>query len=744
MKKTTICCALVSILAVCALTDALASPGAERPSRVVVVIAGDLSIRDVADPGLANLGALLRGGCAALVNVRTGRPSKDTEPTAAPGMEAGCVSLGAGAMAVGGAEAGRASDAACALSGLNAGELYESRTGHGFQEGNIVHPEIAKLQRANLASSYHAAPGALGSALHAAGIKTAVLGSSDLPGEAHREAVAMAMDREGLVDYGEVSSPALTRAAANSPYGVVTNTDFLLREIDKNLSMSRFIVVDFGDTLRADRYADLCTEACARRVRRQAAVRLDEFVGRLARRMDFTRDLLVVISPSSRLFSDIDGELLTPVIIRGPGFTGGLLTSPSTRTRGVVTVSDVAPSILAFFNITAPREIVGRPVRSVPNGLTADILGEMNLRASLQAERQVGMRGASVVQSVVVVLLTAMVLLGASGVLRKLAGWAALIPAAIPIAMLYVPLLYNGGLVGSVLCLIALTIAVLVLFACLFRSPYRALIWLCGATILSLAFDLMRGGPLIASTMASYSLVEGARYYGMGNELMGTILGASLIGTGMAVSLYRLRGKLVSLAVAAVFALAFISIGAPGLGANAGGAMAAAPAIAVVLLARWGWKPNWRSAAFAAVFTVVVVAALFAVDAGRGGASQTHMGRAMTQTASGGFSGLVQIAQRKIALNFMLLSTSLWSRLLGLSLLGSALIFWRECRLTPKFLDSHEAAAALACVIGTAGAFAFNDSGVVAAATCVVFLWMFLVVKVTASRDKASSKRAED
>ena len=166
--------------------------------------------------------------------------------------------------------------------------------------------------------------------------------------------------------------------------------------------------------------------------------------------------------------------------------------------------------------------------------------------------------------------------------------------------------------------------------------------WLCTAIVVSLAIDIVRGAPLMSSSMAGYSFVEGARYYGIGNELMGTMLGATLVGGG----------------------------------------------------------------------------------------SASHMGRVADLAAGGDALGVLTILQRKVALNFMLLSTSLWSRLLALSLASSAALFcWGRHRFGKELLTREESAAAVGCCVGVAGTFAFDDSGVVTAAGCSVFLWALLALR---------------
>ncbi|MCX8052435.1 MAG: hypothetical protein N3B12_01390 [Armatimonadetes bacterium] len=762
---------------------------ANSSSKLVIVVAGNLSIRDIVSKRLRNLSTLFKEGSAALMNVRTGRPSKLIEPVDNPGMESGCLTIGAGAMATGGAEVRRAAGVVTPLNYLNssfvdgtassplsplqrkdktgtyqsslrpqllstASDLWKCRTGWKPGSAQIVHTEIVKIGRINSTAAYRAKPGFLGSELRAAGVKTAVVGNSTIPGEWHCEAVAIAMDRMGLVDCGKIDSPDFTLRDQGAPFGTRSNLEMVVRELDRVLEECRFVVVDFGDTYRVDRYAELCTENQSTRLRESAIARLDYMIGRVSARLDFEKDTLVLLSPSPRISSDIDYERLTPILIRGPGFKGGMLTSPSTRRTGVVTICDVAPTVLAFFGLKVPPGMIGRPVSAVSHTSAAEALLKLNLEAIKQAQRQVAMRGASVVQSAVVVLATAALIFGAMW-LKKAAVWAALISAAIPLAMLYAPAVYSGGLWGTVALLFGLTVLVLTGFGVVLRQPMRAFVWLCVVIVSSILVDLARGAPLISSSVAGYNLTEGARYYGLGNELMGTLIGATIMGTGAVLRsgkpserrnrwgrkfispLLSSRGEYgweptlsTKVILFSIFLLVFFFIGWPSLGANGGGAAAFAPAMAAFLTVAWGWRSGARRIALIALAGVVGIVGLFAVDALRAGGSQSHIGRMAATIAGAGPIGALEMIQRKVTLNIMLLSTSLWSRLLALSLLGAAIIYMVGARrLTESRLSRGERGAVIGCCVAVFTTFSFNDSGVLAAAACAVFLWMWFAIR---------------
>lgn len=726
MKK-----AILYLLTLIALFNTHAALADNHKPCVIVLIAGSTSIRDFTDPALHNLNRLLQSGSVALMNVRTGKPGRDSEPGSKSGFESGCLCLGAGAMGGGGAEVRRAGNAADTENGENIGVVFKSRTNMNYDSAEVLHTEIAKMQRINDTPSCKAKPGALGTALHQGGIRTAVIGNSDLPAEMHREAVTTAMDSSGIVDMGAVGFNQTTITDPQAPYGFRTDPAALIRELDRVLPKCRLIVIDFGDTYRADAYSISCTDPQSIAIREQADHRLDEFIPRVLDKLDLEKDLFILLSPNARTFSEIEDERLASIVMKGPGFGAGMLISPSTRRPGVVTLTDVAPTILAFLGIEPVPEMIGRPVRHINEPDTIAALQEMNLNAATQSQRQVTMRGASVAMSSLIVLITAALLLISPGKMQRLASWLILSMVAIPLVMLYLPIIYPGGLVGTIIFLVLLTLALITVCALVFRSPSRAFVWLCGIMLLSLAIDLMNGAYLISKSVAGYGLVEGARYYGIGNELMGVMLGAAIAGMGLILSASNNKHKTLRSITPLIFIGVFIFISAPMLGANVGGALATAPAIAVALMVRRGWKPSTRGIVLILIFTVLIVGSLFALDSLRGGVSQSHVGRTMSMARSGAGLGILSIIERKLTLNIMLVSTSLWSRLLGIGLVGSALLWWwGKYKFGVDFFDTEIKAAAAGCLVGTIGAFIFNDSGVVAAATCVVFLWALPALKL--------------
>ncbi len=128
--------ATLTVFACLFLMTASSQTWAGNRSRVLLVIAGGISIRDITDPRLVNISQLFQDGAAGLLNVRTGKPTENIEAAVRPGMLAGCLTLGAGAMASGGMEVSRAYDATTVIGGAKAGDIYTARTGCKWSDEN--------------------------------------------------------------------------------------------------------------------------------------------------------------------------------------------------------------------------------------------------------------------------------------------------------------------------------------------------------------------------------------------------------------------------------------------------------------------------------------------------------------------------------------------------------------------------------------------------------------------------------
>lgn len=693
---------------------------------------------------------LVDEGASGLMNSVTGRRLEPADAYA---------TLGAGRRIAGGPYAGAAYDRDEKTDGLTADiaviELYRTRLGFSPpppEEGAVLHTGIAAMTKESREAREREAIGSLGRTLRAAGLRAAVLGNADYrdpeTGQMKwgRWAAAIAMDDRGVVPAGSVG-PSILMRDPGFPGGVATDYERLKRNllplITERVSL---IVVETGDTWRVQAQGETLSPRAYAKAMAAALRRLDTFLGWLMPYLDPGRDMIILLSPSPSSNARQMGDSLLPVVIWGQGITPGLLLSGTTHRPGLIANIDIAPTILSRLNLAAPGVMTGRPVASKPAEGPLRAMDEIGLlhdnALSNHLRRPVILKA--------YISLQIAVLLGGAGAavaklpLRPWFGFALLSLTAGPLAFLLLgaaPWLPRAESYASVL---AITIFLTALAAKAGRGNWLASFTaLAIATTTAVAMDALQGSRFMSMSPLGHSLIGGARFYGIGNEYMGVLIGSALVGGS---ALAGLRPWL-RWAVTGTWAALLGILSWPSLGANFGGGIAAAAGFsyAATRLHRSGPAPSSaaqpvRALSLMAAGAAAIMAAAITWDSLNVQDAQTHVGQALRSlTTPGGWEEAMEIIQRKVLLNWRLMRWTNWSLLFLVSLGIYAWIslrppesFRRLLGQTPDLTPGLSGVA-----IGSITALVFNDSGVVAAATCMIFAsapLLFLVLRSNGER----------
>ncbi|TMV50817.1 hypothetical protein FE783_09095 [Paenibacillus mesophilus] len=696
---------------------------------------------------LPNISGLIRDGAIGGMNVRT--PEK--------GLEDSYATMGAGAPAF--SSAGYLSwNAVDAAGDRTASELYRRLTGLEPHGANIVVPEIAAIRRRNDNRSQHSQPGLLGESLRRHGIAAGVFGNSDTSQGKKRYAPLLIMDENGLVPIGDVGGN-MTMPDPGSPYEVRTSAPELLRAWD-SIRAPAVSLLEWGDLWRFQAEQSRYAAEQAEREKIEILRRLDHLVGEIVRRQR-SADSIWLLSPFVGPEAARNKMLLAPVVHDGPDVSPGLLLSPSTRREGIVTASDFAPSILASFGIEASNDMVGRAMTAVrhPDPLAALMKDIGTIGEIYRLRPRVLIPFVSVEATVLLAALVAMwVKLGRA--LRWI-GTLLLALLAAPFSLLLLGWL-NAAYPLPGAGQLALFVALTGFLACLFgygRSAISAAGMLSGITVAALLLDGMLGAEGMKHSVLGYDPMIGARYYGMGNEYMGVVVGAATLAFAAALERRRRRqvaaraaadsaaspppgsrtaafarrrrsaGLAAGLAAAA-FAAVTLYLAAPGLGTNAGGAITAAVAFGLA------WLRSFANGAFrrlgllrltlvcgglvaASLGLLWLLNAVILADAGR----QSHIGRAMGLLGEGRADLITATVLRKLQMNVHLIGVSVWTKVLAAGLLVMAVAVVRPRGAFRRWEAGypHYMSGFIAIAVGSVAALAFNDSGIVAAATMIVY-----------------------
>jgi hypothetical protein len=238
--------------------------------------------------------------------------------------------------------------------------------------------------------------------------------------------------------------------------------------------------------------------------------------------------------------------------------------------------------------------------------------------------------------------------------------------------------------------------------------------------------DVITGARLLGSSIASYQLPAGFRFYGLGNEYMGVLLGALFTAVAwLSINCDPQELRPVRRAVILiVFISAVLVIGWPGLGANAGGAIAGVVTFGLGYRAITKGVFRPAEAFLLVLLSFVLVFALAFVDASLGRNVSSHMGLAAGGVSQSGWMSVLQTSYRKTAMNIGLIGTK-QSRTAILSFIPFFIMWFFGVRhVVGNLVDRYPRLKAVtsAGITGAVAAFLFNDSGIVAGALVLTSL----------------------
>jgi hypothetical protein len=740
MKRAWPIAVLIATLAVAGLCDAsaaVASASTPQAQHVTIILAPYLTWDDVSAASTPNLWRMAEKGSIGAVNARSrtresGQPASPIE---------GALWLSAGAWVQPDFSAMAAYNARETVVASQTAEIvYRRIFGRGMDGAQMAYLGLPSTQQLNDAKSLDVVLGSLGQAVRDANGLTAAVGNSDA-GLAEvvprplRPAAVVAMDRRGLVRFGDVSA-GLLKSKPDAPYGVGTDLERFesvyaaADNYAKGHKGPSLVVLDSGDLTRARRAASQATPSVQLAQWSSALKTLDAVVG-MAQKRAAADGMVIVVSQA--LYSSADGAPggLGPIVVSGAGWSG-YLTSSSTHRLGVVTNADVTATALEAMGVRRPIAVLGdsmvpavgpasldqrasrlsrgsdaavaidAPKSDVLNffiGLVAIALGAAAVvisRSDVWSSATVR-RSASVVQALLLLALS-----------FPLAGWLMFLPTPLP----KTPEVAVLSLLGTAAMVWILSI---ILWR---RSPMRVPVAALSLALTSvMALDQVFGAPLSAVGFFSYSPLLAARFYGMGNEAAALFFGSAVVGVALLLDQWP-ESRLAAIGRRwGLLALGFVVVGvaaAPFLGANVGVAVWGLAGFACAWMLVNRRRFSVRSVLVIVGIAVLAIAAFSAIDL-LGGGQQTHLGRALSSAGQGGLSQLWMIVVRKTATNIRVFTSTNWSWILVavLAFLGFARL--RPSSKYPELAAENPAFVAAVAATLLAGVIALltEDSGIV-------------------------------
>ncbi|NGQ96065.1 hypothetical protein G3578_12940 [Brevibacillus sp. SYP-B805] len=702
---------------------AAAAPSTPPPRQAIVIFVDGMSFADLAKlRGYPPVDKWLASAQAAAMTIRSAGPRHEANAY---------LLMGSGGQALYTEKSGtvyqrdelleNGETAAASMARLQASPPLSAGAG-----ASLLFPGIFRLQAENMDKPFTARIGLLGGTLAKHGMIAAAFGNGDDRIERRRHAALFAIDERGEIPAGDVSART-NLPDPGYPNGLRTHYRYLLDRLAEERRPG-LLVVELADLARLYRLKDAMDPVRFKRQYDLVMADLARFLEEVLKRRT-ERQMVMVTSALVNEVSQKEKSLLTPMLIWRPPGTGGLLTSATTRQPGLISGLDVLPTLLAWLHIPRPEGLIGHVMTAGKEGEgLAGLLARVSDIDRIYANRPSVMYTYVMLQIFILVAAALFWLWQKGEIAPSAERWRRGIRLAL-LSMLFFPALFllepllgwsaAPPVVLGFLIMLALGLALAVEN----RSLPAMLLVSSGVTVAGILLDGLTGGEAMRRSYMGYDPVIGARFYGLGNEYEGVVIGAAI---SFAAALHEWgKGRIAWLSAGGavlLFGCILAYMALPSLGANAGGFLAATAGFGVTLFRLHDWKAGKKGLLLLAGGLLGGIAALIIINLG---SSQplTHVGRVAQDIVSGNWTEVGKIVERKLEMNWRLIRVSAWSKVFAVSLVVISLFSLRPDRYLRRL------SARYPCIVkgfhgviaGSLAGLVLNDSGIVSAATSIIF-----------------------
>ena len=609
-------------------------------------------------------------------------------------------------------------------------DIYQRRIAKLKDKSAVINISLAQLKSFNQSSPYQAQVGNLGTVLAKKDLSIAVLGNADIYNSYRRQVALLGINKYGIIKQGDIGRQT-NQLAIQYPSFYLTNKSYLINKFNDYLPKNDLIIVESGSTSRIETLKYKLTSQKFKEAKREAIKQADSLLGALAAELDLSRDYLIVLAPTPAKAYMKQGYKLSWALVAGPTIEPGLLSSDTTNQLGLITNLDILPTIYSYLVAEPKLKFTGQPITSNAHFTPSNYLNNLNEEIKIIFSWRPIVVKLFIALQIIILTVSGLNLIGKRKFSLKsdLLCGVILMINYLPLFFLFAKFFIKFSLLTTLLCWIGGSL-LLVWFSLRCFSKDEAVIYIPNLLIVStLIIDLWTGGRLLKVSLLGYSPVIGARYYGLGNEYMGLLIGSMFV---LLTLFFELKGRVDNKLFFIVVLGLIITIGAPGLGANFGGLLTAV----FISLLSYSYlnelNLNLSTFLIISLVGVLIIGGLLAFDLITG--AQTHFMRLFLKLEQNGLEELIRVVQRKLAINLRLLEWTIWTKVLLAFVFILVILFNHPQGLIAKIIERYPffSAGLKALLWGSLVAGILNDSGVVVVATLLlvpVFTLLYLSLR---------------
>lgn len=391
----------------------------------------------------------------------------------------------------------------------------------------------------------------------------------------------------------------------------------------------------------------------------------------------------------------------------------GYIRSETTKRNGIITNLDLAPSILSYYGIECSHMVSEGIQVYYDKDAYKDAVKELDRIYLLNRYRS------SMVKIYLILLITTLALLFI--IQKKELYIIKNFFDSLIIFILWIPIILMMNYFSDIRIMYGLFFLVFLLIAGALNifSFEKILKFTSGAVLSILIVDSLSGSYLQRNSFLGYDPVIGARFYGIGNEYAGIIIGSLYL------FIYCIgKSRYFMIISLALQIFIVIILGMSFLGANVGGTISALVGTLLFFIQHYIKNKKTNSYIFLILKIMVLIMIWITMDYFFF-KEPSHFGQTLFQVVNGNIKVFIQIVLRKILMNLQLIRYSLWSKFVALVILAISIQFDLDNDVLKK--------VGVPFIGAMVGAVLFNDSGIVMCGAIAIF-FVFPYLKVVRNK----------
>ncbi|MBP9115404.1 MAG: hypothetical protein KBF89_03580 [Acidimicrobiia bacterium] len=701
----------ISIIFLSLFIDLAPSYSSEESNpKVVIISIPRVTWKMLDNIEVPNINSLIENGSTGSLSILT--------PGKARSLENGYISISAG---------NRANAAPASLSTFySPDEIVDGQVARNIfidQRGSIKHNNTGAIALnfeytivKNSKSLYEPDAGAFATALKANNKTISVIGNADYCSKLIMSCNQRAIAYLGSDNNGEVENAEISRKILNDDLTI--NNKIVKEKTIESIKNHDVTAVECSDLEKLDAKRISTSEELANEQMYKAIKSCDGLIGSIKSELNLNKDQIYIISPVSPRIK----EQLTVFVGNGKGIKAGYATSGITRREGIISLADIAPSILDFYHIEIPNTMIATLLNYKPSSDTVaekkDMLISVNEHGLLRDSSFVYVAG-SFILIVFLSIVFSIISYKKIPKLRRFTKYLLYASISMPtITFLIAPFMMMLEKPVYIYIVFAFLTVFSSMLAYHFAKKYKSQMVILVISTITLAvqlLDIITGGNLQLNSYFGYSTVVAGRFAGFGNLAFSIVAISSVVIVAMVKQLAKskqiLNKRWVNIFLLSILMFVLIMDGLPYLGSDVGGVLALTPMVFTVGLMLFNKRIDYKTIFISGFITIITLSIFSLFDLSRPLSERTHLGRFIEVLINGEGKTIIE---RKILLNIEILSNSLIATLVIFITIYIIFLFLKPERFIKKMILENPAYRYIVypgLIVGILGML-LNDSGV--------------------------------